>query len=48
MLKIIFFLNKKNIVLIYFQTKNILKNNHYYIFKHPLISLRLSLTQAAH
>jgi hypothetical protein len=28
------FKNKKNIILIYFQVKNILKNNRYYNFKH--------------
>lgn len=27
----------KNIILIYFKAKNTLKNNHYYIFKHPVI-----------
>jgi hypothetical protein len=33
-LKIIF-KNKKNIILIYFEIKNTLKNNRYYIFKYP-------------
>jgi len=36
MLKIIL-KNKKYIILIYFRTKNILKNNYNYIHKHPLI-----------
>jgi len=30
----IIFKNKKNIILIHFQIKNTLKNNHNYIFKH--------------
>jgi hypothetical protein len=34
LLKIIF-KNKKNIILILFQVKNILKNNYYHIHKYP-------------
>jgi hypothetical protein len=33
----IIFKNKKKIILIHFQVKNTLKNNHNYIFKHILI-----------
>ena len=35
----IIFLNKKNIILMHFWAKSILKNNRYYIFKHPLKQL---------
>ena len=31
----IIFKNKKNIILMCFEIKNTLKNNHYYIFKYP-------------